>query len=260
MKLREKIRLVTASHPVARLTSWKEIAGYLGRDARTVQLWEKQEELPIHRHAHQSRAGVYAYPAELDAWLQMRKPGKALRVEPQATAREEVHSDRLHSVRWRVAAAVLLAGTLGAGFLITANRKALPKQPTGILAVLPFENLSSSDSEDFLVDGLTDGLITDLGKSGQIQVISRRSVMQFKGQHIPLRQIAGKLHASLVLEGTVTRSGDEMRVTVQLLDAAHDRSIWAESYHRKTNDLVAFQDEIATTIAAEVTQKLTGTV
>jgi TolB-like protein len=259
MKVREKIRFITSSSPAAspaaRLTSWKEIAVYLGRDARTVQLWEKQEGLPIHRHAHQLRAGVYAYPAELDAWLKARTSRKAFGFEiPASGSKEEVRPARLH---WRrAAAAMLLLGLLGGGLWIAANRRATLKQPAGILAVLPFENLSAS--EDFLVDGLTEGLITDLGKTGQIQVISRRSVMQFKGQHLPLPQIAAKLHASLVLEGAVTRSGDEMRVTVQLLDAARDRSLWAASYHRKTTDFLAFQDEIAATIAAEVTQKLTG--
>lgn len=270
MEASPKIRLIRTDAPPSNLNSWKEIAAYLGRDARTVQLWEKQEGLPIHRHTHQSRASVYAYPAELDAWLQMRKPGKAAADEPREAGTEfqaaEVEPEAekvrfawLHGINtfWRMAAAVLLIGILGAGCWIAAGRKVISKPPTGTLAVLPFENLSSSD--DLLVDGLTDGLITNLGRTGKIQVISRRSVMQFKGQHMPLPKIAAQLHAALVLEGTVARSGDEIRVTAQLLDAAHDHSLWAASYGRKTNDFLAFQDEIAATIAAEVTQKLTGT-
>jgi Tfp pilus assembly protein PilF len=105
---------------------------------------------------------------------------------------------------------------------------------------------------------MTDGLITDLGRSGQIQVISRRSVMQFKGQHVALPQIAAKLHVSLVLEGTIARSGKEIRVTAQLLDAASDHNLWASSYSRTTDDILGFQDEIAAEIATDVLQKLTG--
>jgi TolB-like protein/Tfp pilus assembly protein PilF len=258
LSVRQKIRLLSTSSPETRLDSWKEIAAYLGRDARTVQLWEKQEGLPIHRHAHQARASVYAYPAELDAWLKMRTEEKVARVAPQTPEAEELRTARLPGIHWRLAAVVLLVGILGAGYWFVTHRKIVPNPPTGVLVVLPFENLSPS--EDLLVDGLTDLLITDLGRDGKIQVISRRSAMQFKGQHLPLPQIASKLHASLVLEGTVTRSGDTMRITVQLLDAVQDRSLWAASYGRKTNDVLAFQDEIAATIASAVTQKLTGTV
>jgi TolB-like protein/Flp pilus assembly protein TadD len=258
LSVRQKIRLLTAASPKTRLNSWKEIASYLGRDARTVQLWEKQEGLPIHRHTHQARASVYAYPAELDAWLKMRTAEKTAGVASQSHEAEEIRKATLPGILWRLAVVVLLVGILGAGFWFVTNRRIVTKPPTGVLAVLPFENLSPS--EDLLADGLTDVLITDLGRDGKIQVISRRSAMQFKGQHLPLPQIASKLHAALVLEGTVTRSGDTMRITAQLLDAAQDRSIWTASYGRKTNDVLAFQDEIAATIASAVTQKLTGTV
>jgi TolB-like protein/Tfp pilus assembly protein PilF len=263
MSLSPKIRLITTAPPATRLTSWKEIASYLGRDARTAQLWEKQEGLPIHRHTHRARASVYAYPEELDAWLQERRPGNSFQenialentAESETSAPIRRRSLHLPASRWPWVAALLLA-VLGTGFWMEKLRDASPRPPAGMLAVLPFEDLSSS--QDYLVDGLTDSLITDLGRAGQIPVISRRSVMQFKGQHLPLPQIAGKLHAALLLEGTVTRSGDEMRVTAQLVDAEHDRNLWASSYSRKTTDLLAFEDEIASTIAAEVTQKLTG--
>jgi TolB-like protein len=238
------------------LNSWKEIAAYLNRDARTVQLWEKNEGLPIHRLIHQSRCSIYAYPKELDSWLQMRKPVKPVAVEAAAGEASQVRMARLHAVRWYLAAAVVLLVLLGAGLWRTANRKLSAKPPAGMLAVLPFENLSSS--EDLLADGLTDELITDLGRTGKIQVISRRAVMEFKGQHVALPQIADKLHASLVLEGTIARSGKEIRVTAQLLDAASDHNLWSSSYSRTTDDVLGFQDEIAAEIATDVIQKLTG--
>lgn len=256
MKSRQKIRLITTTAPPLQLNSWKEIAAYLNRDARTVQLWEKNEGLPIHRLVHQSRASIYAYPRELDAWRKTRIPGKPVAVEAAATGGGSVRFAKLYAARWYLAAIVVLAGLLWAGLWSMAHRNASAKLHSGTLAVLPFENLSSS--EDLLADGLTDGLITDLGRAGQIQVISRRSVMQFKGQHAALPQIAAKLHASLVLEGTIARSGKEIRVTAQLLDAASDRNLWASSYSRKTDDIIGFQDEIAAEIATDVFQKLTG--
>jgi TolB-like protein/Tfp pilus assembly protein PilF len=256
MKLRHKIRLITPAAPPLQLNSWKEIAAYLNRDARTVQLWEKNEGLPIHRLVHQSRSSIYAYPKELDSWLQTRKPGKPVAVEAAAGEAGHIRFARLHAVRWYLAAVVVLVVLLGAGLWTTAIWRTSAKPPAGKLAVLPFENLSSS--EDLLADGMTDGLITDLGRSGQIQVISRRSVMQFKGQHVALPQIAAKLHVSLVLEGTIARSGKEIRVTAQLLDAASDHNLWASSYSRTTDDILGFQDEIAAEIATDVLQKLTG--
>jgi TolB-like protein/Tfp pilus assembly protein PilF len=256
MKSRQKIRLITPAGPPLQLNSWKEIAAYLNRDARTVQLWEKHEGLPIHRLIHQSRSSIYAYPHELDTWMQKRIPGKLVAVEAAAGGPGPSRFDRLHAARWYLAAAAVLLVLLGAGLWSSAIWRASAKPPAGKLAVLPFENLSSS--EDLLADGLTDGLITDLGKSGQIQVISRRSVMQFKGQPVALPQIAAKLHASLVLEGTIARSGKEMRVTAQLLDAASDRNLWASSYSRTTDDVLGFQDEIAAEIATDVLEKLTG--
>jgi TolB-like protein/Tfp pilus assembly protein PilF len=256
MRLRQKIRVITPASSPLQLNSWKEIAVYLSRDARTVQLWEKHEGLPIHRLIHQSRASIYAYPKELEDWMQARIPGKPVEVE---AAKPEVGQPlfaKLYAARLYLAATAVLLVLLAAGLWSTAHRVASPQLPSGLLAVLPFENLTSS--EDLLVDGLTDGLITDLGRAGQIQVISRRSVMQFKGQHIALPEIAAKLHASLVLEGTIARSGNQIRVTAQLLDAANDRHVWASSYNRTTSDILGFQDEIATEITTEVIQKLTG--
>lgn len=257
MRPRQKIRLITPTTPQLQLNSWKEIAAYLNRDARTVQLWEKNEGLPIHRLIHQSRSSIYAFSHELDAWMQKRIPGKPVAVNAAAAEAGHGRFAKLRDARWPLFAVVVLLGLLAAGIWSAANRRTGAQPPAGMLAVLPFENLSSS--EDLLVDGLTDALITNLGRAGKTQVISRRSVMEFKGQHIALQQIAAKLHASLVLEGTIARSGKEIRVSAQLLDAATDRTLWASSYSRTTDDILGFQDEIAAEIATDVIQKLTGT-
>jgi len=243
-----------------KLNSWKEIASYLDRDPRTVQLWEKYEGLPVHRLTHRTRASVYAYTGEVDAWLRARSGQSAAELISATPAISAGMTARaLLRARPYVGAGVAtaLAGLLAAGLWAVKVHSAPRPLPAGMIVVLPFENQNSSD--DLLVDGLTDSLIADLGKSGGIQVISRQSVMPFKGRHLPLPQIAGQLHAALALEGTVAQVGDEWRVTVELLDAAQDRHLWGATYTRRTDEILSREDELASAIAAAVTMKLTGT-
>jgi len=255
-----KIRATaSAVHPSVKLNSWKEIASYLDRDPRTVQLWEKFEGLPVHRLTHRARASVYAFTGELDAWLQARSGQSAAEPVPETLSIPAgIPARTLLRARpylW-AGAALAFAGLLAAGLWAVKAHSASPPVPNGMIVVLPFENQNSSD--DLLVDGLTDSLIADLGRSGGIQVISRRSVMPFKGSHLPLPQIAAQLHAALALEGTVAQVGNEWRVTVELLDAAQDRYLWGATYTRRTDEILSREDELASAIATAVTLKLTG--
>jgi TolB-like protein len=245
----------------SRLNSWKEIASYFARDIRTVQLWEKQEALPVHRHEHSARSSVYAYPAELNTWLRNRSQEKITAPLDPAASKPVIPSLRNPRVGALIATVLLMALVAWAWGLNHRRKEAAPwSGPEQTLAVLPFEDLSEDGSGNLWVDGLTDDLITNLGKAGHLQVISRRSVMQFKAKHAPLPTIARQLHATLILEGTVMHGNGRARVTAQLLDAANDRQIWAESYTRKTDDILSLQDDIAGDIATGVTAKLTGTV
>jgi TolB-like protein/DNA-binding winged helix-turn-helix (wHTH) protein len=117
------------------------------------------------------------------------------------------------------------------------------------LAVLPLDNLSSQPGQDYLVDGMTDELITMLAKDSTLRVISRRSVMQYKGVQRPMPEIAQELGVDGVLEGSVARLGDNVHMTVQLVQASSDTDLWAESYDRDANDLVSLPGEAAQTIA-----------
>lgn len=128
--------------------------------------------------------------------------------------------------------------------------------PIRSLAVLPLENLSSDPAQEYFADGLTDELITTLAQLGNVQVISRSSVMRFKGTKTPLSQIARELHVDAIVEGSVVRSGLHVRITAQLVDAATDRHIWAHSYERDLRDLLALQGEVADAITKEVSGKL----
>ena len=125
------------------------------------------------------------------------------------------------------------------------------------IAALPLENLSGSADEEYFADGMTDELITDLAKIGSLRVISRTSSMQYKSSHKPLTQIARELNVDAVVEGSVTRSTNRVRITAQLIDAHSDRHLWAESYDRDLGDAVILQNQIAAAIANEVHAKLT---
>jgi len=125
------------------------------------------------------------------------------------------------------------------------------------LAVLPLENLSRDPEQEYFADGVTDQLITDLAQISTMKVISRTSVMQYKGAHKPLPQIAQQLGVDAVVEGSVQRAGDRVRIAAQLIDARTDQHLWARSYERDLRDVLALQDEVAQAIANELKIELT---
>jgi len=127
------------------------------------------------------------------------------------------------------------------------------------IAVLPLENLSHDPEQEYFADGLTDGLITDLGQVAPLRVISRTSVMQYKRTKKPLPQIAQELDVDAVVEGTVQRSGNQVRITAQLVEARTDRHVWAETYVRDSGELIRLEEQTALAIAHEVSGRLTTT-
>jgi TolB-like protein/Tfp pilus assembly protein PilF len=125
------------------------------------------------------------------------------------------------------------------------------------IAVLPLEDLSRDPKQEYFADGLTDALITDLGQVAPLRVISRTSVMQYKGTKKPLPQIAQELNVDAVVEGTVQRSGNRVRITAQLLEARTDRHLWAETYVRDSGEIIRLEEQAALAIAHEVSGRLT---
>jgi serine/threonine-protein kinase len=125
------------------------------------------------------------------------------------------------------------------------------------LAVLPLENFSGDPQQQYFADGMTDALITDLSKISALRVISRTSVMQYKGVKKPLPQIARELNVDAVLEGSIQRSGDRVRITAQLIYGPADRHLWADSYERDLRDVLAMEGEVAKAIASEIRVALT---
>ena len=129
---------------------------------------------------------------------------------------------------------------------------ARPANQIRSLAVLPLENLSHDPEQDYFADGMTEELITDLSKIAALRVISRTSAMQYKGTKKPLPQIARELNVDAVIEGSVLRSQNRVRITAQLIRAASDQHLWAESYERELGDVFALQRDVAGAIAREV--------
>ena len=126
------------------------------------------------------------------------------------------------------------------------------------LAVLPLENLSHDPSQDYFADGMTDELITELGQISELRVISRTSAMTYKGAHKSLPQIARELNVDAVIEGTVLRSGDQVRITAQLIQAPADKHLWAQSYEGDVRQTLGLQRQVARAIAEEIQIELTS--
>ena len=149
-----------------------------------------------------------------------------------------------------IALALVLSLSILAVWLFRSRGRA----PTGIrsLAVLPLENLSGDASQDYFADGMTDELISDLGQISALRVISRTSVMVYKGARKPLPQIARELNVDAVVEGTVLRSGDQVRITAQLIDASADKHLWSQSYEGELRDTLALQSKVARAIADQI--------
>lgn len=236
--------------PESRLDSWKEIAAYLKCSERTVRRWE-QEGLPVHRLPHKKKAGIFAYKAEIDAWW--RNGHEHLKRIEEVSTRSWTRSWPLVALGLAVIAVVALVG----GRLREGASGKTPSGRIQSVAVLPLENLSHDPEQEYFVDGMTDALITDLAKIHALRVISRTSVMQYKSKRKPMAQIAQELHVDAVVEGTVMRSGDHVRITAQLIEAPKDRHLWAETYERDLRDVLALQDEVAKAIASEVKITLT---
>jgi len=257
-----------------RLESWKEIAGYLGRDVTTVRRWEKREGLPVHRLHHSKLGSIYAYTKELDTWRNERV-GAAATNAPEARHTSGVtplaapvltlatgagtESNRgprgIHwPRRWLAICGIAVLAVAATIYLTTRSRAWNTPSKINSLAVLPLENLTGDPSQDYFVDGMTDALITEFAQVQGLKVISRTSAMHYRGTRKTLPEIARELNVDAVVEGTVARSGDQVKITAQLIRASTDTHLWAGSYARVQSDILPLPAEVA----REVTRQISG--
>jgi TolB-like protein/DNA-binding winged helix-turn-helix (wHTH) protein len=156
-------------------------------------------------------------------------------------------------------AACLMAIAVAAvwGWLRWRQRAEGASAPIRSIVVLPLANLSGDPAQEYFADGMTDELTTDLAKIGALRVISRTSATHYRDTQEPLPQIAQELKVDAVIEGSVARSGNRVRITAQLIDARNDRHLWAESYERDVSDVLNVQNSVALEIAHQVRATLT---
>ena len=251
-------RLTTGAYPVSGATL-AELAG-AHRDGRFVRLRDARPNLPdgfVHvieralspgpEHRFDS-AG--AMEQALAGWL-----GGIAAADTTPTAAAVATPKQKKQMRWPVVAAALVLALIAVAVAAVWTRR--PAKPAAAVAsaairsvaVLPLQN---NGAGEYFADGMTEALIADLGRTGVLDVISRTSVMRFKGSQQPLPEIARALNVDAVVEGSVLRDGRRVRITAQLIDARTDKHLWANSYERDVRDVLALQADVARAIAQEV--------
>ena len=208
--------------------------------------------------------------SELDGWLQARR--LRLVEQDQDRTADEVDGCRSDSdrrigkclqVAFRAAAALLSVVCLLSFLAVWGWRRAssLPTHSQGktVLAVLPFENLSRDPDQEFFSDGLTEEMIAQIGKLNRdrLTVVARSSVAKYKGSKLAAKEIGKELNADYLVQGSVRRWSDRVRITVQLIQAQDQTDIWTESYDRELKDVLAVQDSVVRSIASQIHIALT---
>ena len=205
-----------------RLNSWKEIAAFLQKDVRTVQRWEKNERLPVHRKPHDKLASVYAYESELEAW-------------------------------WGEGSHPPISISPVSGTASSTNGRIS-------LAVLPLRNLSGDPEQEYFSDGLTEELIGQLARidPDRLGIIARASAMKYKQSSKGISQIARELRVTYLLEGSVRRDGNRVRISAALIRASDQTSLWTDVYDHDLRDVLKLQAEVAEAVAKEIALKVSS--
>jgi len=250
-------RLTTAAYPVSGATLADLAAAH--RAGRFVRLRDARPNLPdgfvhvveraLSPSPEQRFESAGAMEQALAGWL-----GGIAAADAPAAAAPPAPSPSTRARGPMAAAAIALALVVVAAIGFWIRRPAKPAAATASaairsVAVLPLQNIGAGD---YFADGMTEALIADLGRTGVLDVISRTSVMRFKGSQQPLPEIAKALNVDAVVEGSVLRDGRRVRITAQLIDARTDKHLWANSYERDVKDVLSLQADVARAIAQEV--------
>lgn len=264
--------------PGKKLDSWGEIASYFQREIRTVQRWEKDEGLPIHRHEHKKKSTVYAYTSELDNWFKRRQPeddpeADAAFVREQELSGTDSPIDIIDpqvvplipgpapspakppsSAGKRVVLALLALGILSA-LSLGVYRWLHPidaVQEKVRLVVLPFTYFSGDSKPDYITAGLTDVIRTKLGQLDppHLGVIAANSSKIVAGR--PVTEIGRLLNVKYILEGSVQRDGNKVRIDVQLIQVSDETHLWTDSFTRELSDVLEVESDVSAAISRQV--------
>jgi len=219
---------------------------------------ELLQAIPKVTDALESRRRVAPNQLRSGADIALKRPASKRRTLPG------LNSGQGRAWGWLLALALIATGLFLTWFFWSGGTGSLVNRPAAdqavtqkSIAVLPFENLSGNPEDAYFADGVQDEILNSLAKIAQLKVISRTSVMQYRGNsRRDLRQIANTLSVATVLEGTVRRAGNRVRVSTELVDAQTDNTIWADSYERELTDVFAIQSDIAQTVAAKLSARL----
>lgn len=261
-----------------RLESWGEIAAYLRRDIRTVQRWEKDLGLPVRRLKIGKLGSVYAYRSELDKWYQERQPPDtpatdghkevvaqvtvSSQEEQKDQGTKEILADGPHISRPRVTrlqvtitllTLLFLAAATPAFYFLRTKHSPMHSASGKIrLVVLPFANLSGDPGQDYFSAGLTDELITQLGRLNpeHLGVIAAETSKLSASK--PLAELGRTLDVQYAVEGTVRRGGDQVRINVQLIQLKDQTHVWANTYTDEVSDILRVQAEVASAVASQI--------
>jgi TolB-like protein len=224
--------LGTGARP--RLDSWKEIATYLKRSVRTVRRWERQERLPVHRHVHGKQGTVYAFADEIDKWLDSRS------VEEGREPLPVQHGPQ---------------PSAGPG---SENGQRDHRTRPLVIAILPLRSLSRDPEQERFAEGLTEELIQETGYCcpRRLRVIALTSVMQYKQSSKSIGQIGQELGVDYILEGSIRRYGQRVRLTARVIAASDQAHIWADSYEVLLPPIYSLQQALARQVADSLSAAL----
>jgi TolB-like protein/Flp pilus assembly protein TadD len=267
-----------SSLPGKKLDSWGEIASYLGREVRTVQRWERTEGLPVHRHEHKKKSTVYAYSRELDDWIKKRQPKDDPDADDAFVREQELSGTDSPidsadppvvpptpdpppvpvmpspSAGKRVVVAMsALAILFGLSFGVYRWLQAKDSTRDKVrLAVLPFTYVSGDSKPDYITAGLTDVIRTKLGQldPSHLGVIAATSSRIVSGK--PITEIGRILNVKYVLEGSVQRAGNQVRIDVQLIQVSDETHLWADSFTRELSDVLQVESDVSAAIARQI--------
>jgi TolB-like protein/Flp pilus assembly protein TadD len=265
-----------------RLESWGEIAAYLRREIRTVQRWERYQGLPVRRLLIGKLGSVYAYRSELDKWYRERQPQPengeedtekagngevaahvtvSTEVDKQKSQGQVDGSDlppprpritRLHITITLLTLLIVAAVTPAVYFFRREHSPVRSASGKIRLVVLPFANLSGDSQQDYFSAGLTDEMITQLGRLDpeRLGVIAAETSKASASK--PIAELGRTLDVQYALEGSVRRGGNDVRINVQLIQVSDQTHIWANSYTGDLRDILRVQDEVAAAVASQI--------